>query len=266
MRSLIVLIIGLVIIFVSLFISNKDVSSTMLKISLGFIIGSFIDFLIYLIENRKDWKLFKTRILKRNEPIRATVAYLFRIEVNGKYALIKRHKKDREGYQPIGGAFKYFKEENRVLFDRLGIEPCNYVKRDEYTEDDLRIIINKRKNLLSFTKWFQVRKDREIDPWREFYEELVMSGLLSQKIFPHVKYAFIASHKEIESPSPVFPIDEFRYAEIYELRPDNDFQKEEIKNLEAHDDIIFATPNEIRRGSTEDGKTILPHTYKILPK
>ena len=69
-------------------------------------------FLVFLIENRKHWHLFKTKIFNASKPVRVTVAYLFRIEVNGKYILIKRHKKDRVGFQPIGGAFKYFKEEN----------------------------------------------------------------------------------------------------------------------------------------------------------
>src|SRR5690606_9849485 len=119
------------------------------------------------------WKLLMSKVIKRNQPVRVTVAYLFRIEVNGKYALIKRHKKDNQGYQPIGGAFKYLREESRELFDKLGIEPCNAVPRDEDTEHDLRINISKRKNLLEFLKWFESRKDREIDPRREFIEELI---------------------------------------------------------------------------------------------
>lgn len=266
MRSKIVFLIGLVGVVISIFLTNNEISSSLFKISLGFIIGALVDFIIFLIENKKNWNLFKTKLLKRNKPIRATVAYLFRIEVNGKYVLIKRHKNDRVGYQPIGGAYKYFKEENRELFNDLGIEPCNHVKRDVDTKDDLRIRINKRKKLLKFLKWFQSRKNREVDPWREFYEELVKPGLLSEENFRHVKYAYIGNHKEIESPSPVFPIDEFRYADIFELRPDTDAQRNAIEALENKEDIIFATPDEIRKGSTEDGKTILPHTFKILPQ
>jgi hypothetical protein len=266
MRGLIVFFIGISGVISSLFVGNDNVRATIFKISLGFIIGSFIDFVIYLLENLKDWKLFKTKVLKRNKPIRATVAYLFRIEVNGKYVLIKRHKKDRVGYQPIGGAYKYFKEENREFFNGLGIEPCNFVERDCDTKDDLRIRINKRKELLNFLRWFESRKNREVDPWREFYEELVKPGLLSEENFRHVKYAYIGSHKEIESPSPAFPIDEFRYADIFELRPDTDAQKDAIDALENENDIIFVTPDEIRKGATVDGKTILPHTFKILPQ
>lgn len=222
---------GIIGIIISIFLHDGDVKGTLFKIALGFVTGAVVEFIVFLVENKKHWILFKTKIIKRNKPIRATVAYLFRIEVNGKYILIKRHKKDRPGYQPIGGAFKYFKEENRELFDKLGIEPCNHVPRDSDTKDDLRIRINKRKNLIEFLKWFESRKNREVDPWREFYEELVEPGLLSAEIFKHVKYVYIGNHKEIQSPSPVFPIDEFRYAEIYELRPDTDEQKREIESL-----------------------------------
>ncbi|MCB0485825.1 MAG: hypothetical protein KDC47_06490 [Flavobacteriaceae bacterium] len=266
MKGKVSLVIGLLGFIVSVFVNESDIKSTVFKVSLGFVLGAIIDFIVFMIENRKNLKLFKTKFIKWNKPIRVTVAYLFRIEVNGRYALIKRHKKDRIGYQPIGGAYKYFKEENRELFNELGIEPCNYVKRDSVTKDDLRIRINKRKNLIKFLKWFESRKNREVDPWREFYEELVYPGLLPPEKFSHVKYAFIGSHKEIESPSPVFPIDEFRYADIYELRPDSDAQKQAIEDLINSQEIIFATPNEIRNGATEDGKTILPHTFKILPK
>ena len=104
------------------------------------------------------------------------------------------------------------------------------------------------------------------DATREFYEELVEPGLLPIELFKHVKYVYIGSHKELVPPSPGFPIDQFRYAEIYELRPDSDEQKEAIENLIYENEITFATPDEIRSGSNSDGLTILPHTFKILPR
>lgn len=267
MKGKVSFIIGLIGFAVCLFLNEDELRSTIFKISLGFVISGLIEFIVFVIENRKRWNLFKTKIFKSSKPVRVTVAYLFRIEVNGKYVLIKRHKKDRVGYQPVGGAFKFFKEENRELFDKLGIEPCDHVPPDEDTEYDLRIRINKRKNLIEFLKWFESRKNREIDPWREFYEELIAPGLLPSEPFRHVKYVFIGKHTEGILPSPVFPIDEFRYAEIYELRPETDVQKTAIANLlNKQGEIIFASPDEIRKGSSFNGETILPHTFKILPK
>ncbi|OCX54176.1 hypothetical protein BEL04_07890 [Mucilaginibacter sp. PPCGB 2223] len=260
-------IIGIAGFIACIFIKAADVKSTIFKIALGFVLGGAIDLIVFLVENKKHWNLLKTKIFNPNQPVRVTVAYLFRIEVNGRYVLIKRHKNDRVGYQPIGGAFKYFKEENRELFDKLGIEPCDHVPRDEKTDHDLRIRLKKRKNLIDFLKWFESRKNREMDPWREFYEELVEPGLLQEDIFKHVKYVFICKHTEGVLKSPVYPIDELRYAEIYELRPETDAQKKAIADLISHNEqIVFASPDEIRKGATNDGRTILPHTFKILPK
>ncbi len=260
------LILGVFGLLCCLFIKDVEAKSTLFKLALGFVAAGIIEFIVFLYENRKKWNLFITKIYKSRQPVRVTIAYLFRIEVNGEYVLIKRHKKDKIGYQPVGGAFKYFKEENRELFDKLGIEPCNHVPRDVDTEHDLRVIVRKRKNLMEFLKWFEKRTDREMDPWREFYEELIEPNLLPAEAFRHIKYAYIGKHEEGILPSPVFPTDEYRYAEIYELRPETDAQRNAIAALKQRsEEILFATPDEIRKGS-KNGQVILPHTFKILPK
>src|SRR5665647_3925214 len=125
-KGLISLVIGIIGIIVSIFLKNNEVSSNLLKISIGWISASFIEICVNLYEHRKRIKvIICTWILKPNKPLRITTAYLFRIEMNGKFLLIKRHKKDRPGYQPVGGTFKYLKDENRELFDNLSIEPCH---------------------------------------------------------------------------------------------------------------------------------------------
>src|SRR5690606_30289636 len=102
---------------------------------------------------------------------------------------------------------------------------------------------------------------------REFIEELITPGHLDLKDFMHVKFTFINKHWEGILKSPVYAGDEFRYAEIYEIRPETDVQKKALANLsQAKDEIIFVTPDEIRNGRTQDGVAILPHTFKILPK
>ncbi len=250
-----------------IFLKVAEPRGTVFKISLGFVIGGFVEFITFLVENRKQWNILKTLVFKSKQPVRVTVAYLFRIEINGQYVLIKRHKKDNPGFQPVGGAYKYLKEENRDMFDKLGIEPCNRVPRDEDTEHDLRIIIKRRKNLLAFLKWFESRKNREIDPCREFHEELVASGFLPEESFKHIKYVYIGKHVEGVLKSPVYPEDELRYADIFELRFETDLQKQAILQLRAiPDQILFATPEEIRKKASHKGDVILPHTFKILPK
>ncbi len=248
------------------FLSSGDVQSTIFKVALGLVIASAIELIVFIYENKKRWKLLVTKIWKYNKPVRVTVAYLFRIEDNGKYMLIKRHKKDFVGFQPVGGAYKYFKEENRELFDSLGITPCNNVPRDNDTENDLRIIVNKRKKLVEFFKWFNSRKNREIDPWREFCEELIEPGLLPAEHFRHIKYAYICEHQEGILKTDDYPIDQFRHADIFELRLETDAQKKAIKDLITNESIAFVTAEEIKKGATNSGVRILPHTFKILPK
>lgn len=249
-----------------LFLSSGDVQSTIFKVALGLVIASAIELIVFIYENKKKWKLLVTKIWKCNKPVRVTVAYLFRIEDNGKYMLIKRHKKDFVGFQPVGGAYKYFKEENRELFDSLGITPCNNVPRDNDTENDLRIIVNKSKKLVEFFKWFNSRKNREIDPWREFFEELIEPGLLPAEHFRHIKYAYICEHQEGILKTDDYPIDQFRHADIFELRLETDAQKKAIKDLITNESIAFVTAEEIKKGATNSGVRILPHTFKILPK
>lgn len=92
-------------------------------------------------------------------------------------------------------------------------------------------------------------------------------GLLPIEHFKHIKYVFIDKHEEGVIPSLAFPIDEYRYAEIYEFKPETDAQRKALSDLIKHQaEIIFAQPDEIRKGRTDSGKPILPHTFKILPK
>ena len=49
---------------------------------------------------------------------------------------------------------------------------------------------------MEFFKWFDSRENREIDPWREFCEELVEPGILPAEIFRHIKYAYVGKHQE----------------------------------------------------------------------
>ncbi len=265
-KGLISLIIGIIGILVSLFLKNLQVSDTLLKISIGLLMASFIEICVNLYDHRKRLKIIIcTWIRKPNKPIRITTAYLFRIEINGKFLLIRRHKKDRQGYQPVGGTFKYLKDENRELFDNLDLEPCSLVPRDEDTENDLRLIMRKRKKLFKYLRWFEERKNRELDPWREFYEELIDSNLIPFSFFQYIQYSLIKKTEELVIPSPAYPVDEFRYAEIYELKFENDFQKQAFVDLDKTDAVVFVTPDEIRKGSTDKGLAILPHSIKILP-
>ncbi len=47
---------------------------------------------------------------------------------------------------------------------------------------------------------------------------------------------------------------------------ETDAQKKAIKDLITNESIAFVTAEEIKKGATNSGVRILPHTFKILPK
>lgn len=197
------------------------------------------------------------------KPIRITVAYLFRIELDGQYLLL-RNKRNIHGYQPIGGVYKYLKSENSKFFDEIGLRPDTKLPRDSIGEDDLRMNMSKRSKLLKFLNWFNEKENRELSPWREFYEELVESNLLDHKVFPHIQYRFIKQHTEFKY-SKDHEIMEFKIADIYELQFINETQKKAIRELmnSNNDEILVATANEIEKRK-KGSKQILEHTYKTI--
>jgi len=81
MKGKVSFIIGLIGFSVCFFLKEDEPRNTIFKISLGFVLGGVIDFVVFIIENKKHWGVLKTLIIKRNQPVRVTVAYLFRIEV-----------------------------------------------------------------------------------------------------------------------------------------------------------------------------------------
>lgn len=116
---------------------------------------------------------------------------------------------------------------------------------DAQSENDLRIII-KAKYLTNFLDWFYSEKDRETSYNREFEEEVINTGILSNKFHSlnATKTKKIIGHVEFSD-----------YHQCYELKPKdiicvqlNEEQKSEIISLmnTKDDRIIFANANEIK--------------------
>lgn len=197
------------------------------------------------------------------KPVRITVAYLFRIRVDANYLLV-RNSRNIDGFQPVGGVYKYLHTETAKFFDKIGLIPDNNIKRDEVGEYDLRMKLLKRNRLLSFIRWFDKQEGREMDPWREFQEELVKTGIISHANFPHIQYRKVDQITEYAF-SKHHKIMELKIAEIYELQFTNDDQKREIRQLmcTGHEDILVATDEDIIN-MQKDEFTILEHTKKII--
>ncbi len=247
------------------FPDDTDTRGVFYKLAGGLAIAVFIHIVGWIIQNWKllwywmrinlPWSFYK--------PIRVTVAYLFRIEVDGQYLLVKNQRKI-PGYQPPGGVYKYLRRENADLFDELGLIPDNKIPRDLIIENDLRLHMKSRRKLLRFIRWFDKKKWREVDPWREFYEELVKSEILSHKNFPHIQYRYVKQHSEIKF-SIHHQILEYKIADIYELLFSSEAQKNELRGLlsSSSREFIFATAEEINN-MQKGQNSITEHTYKII--
>lgn len=148
----------------------------------------------------------------------------------------------------------------------MSIVTDTHIPNDDVNEYDLRLKMNKRKNIRKFLKWFFSNKEREFDPWREFYEELVESQILPASVFKYIHYDLVGQHFEPIHFDTRFNIDTFKYADIYTPKFVTDEQKEEVRKLLSVNspEFIWATEQEILNKTTDDGKRIADHTFKIF--
>lgn len=99
-------------------------------------------------------------------PLRVSCGSMCRFHVEDKFLLILNRNRRKKGiYQlsPIGGAIAF---DDETILKRFGM-------RLEKTDvNDLRFYTN-TEHIDDFREWFYRREGREIDPFREIYEELV---------------------------------------------------------------------------------------------
>lgn len=257
MKKVIIASIALLILIILILIIDKN----------NILVGIFINFVTaltgYIIaiitENYGDIKMSISCYFQyKNEDIRISISYLYRIKVEGKYLLVKS-KRIKEQYQPVGGVYKKYETANKYL-DKLGIKDDNGFYFDKDNEDDLRLMVPS-KNLNKFIKWFDSREDRELDPTREFREELVNEDVISNDIFQYFKYRFIRQIKNPIKYSEHFACNEILISNIYELLP-NELQLSQLKKLLTKKNTYYKwfTCNEIDRlGHTVDEE------YRISP-
>ena len=217
-----------------------SIVSSIVSILLGIFIQDFFNILNTQGQGIKIW--FQSKVRFREKVIRLSFAYLFRIEVDGKYLLVRGHRM-RDRYQPIGGVYKYYPEAKPFL---NSISYANDVKMGNSDEtDDLRIRI-KGKHLMDFYQWFLSMKDREYDPKREFYEELIATKLLPEEKFRHIKYRKIRCHNIGITWSRYNNIHEVVYADIFDVTL-NEKQKEFIRKAveDNPEDLVLVTLEEL---------------------
>lgn len=184
--------------------------------------------LTYFYANRKKLKMIaQCSTSYRNQEIRVSLSYLYRIKCKDKYLLVK-NRKIAEQFQPVGGVYKSFNTVSKY-FNELGVHQYTGFNYEEEFKNDLRVKVPS-KNLNKFLKWFYSRQDRELDPIREFYEELIVPGYLSKDAFSYFDYRFIKQEVTPIKYSKHYNCNELLVYNIYELLP-TEIQVKELESL-----------------------------------
>lgn len=228
-------------------------------------IGVISSFITAIFINRKNFKLYVlSHTIYYKKYIRASLSYLYKIKCNDKYLLVKNRKIEGQ-YQPVGGVYKYF-ESARQNLNKLEVIDCSGFAYEDNFKNDLRIKVP-GKSLMKFLKWFESREDRELDPIREFYEELIAKNILNKDTFAYFDYRFVKQERTPIHYSQHYKTDEIIIYTIYELIP-NPKQEEELKKIIAIESDYYKwfTCSEIEQlGHTEQGDfRIGEHSKYIL--
>lgn len=209
--------------------------------------------LTYIYTNRKKLKVIILCNTKyRNQDIRVSLSYLYKIKCKDKYLLVK-NRKFAEQYQPVGGVYKYY---NTAFdkFNKFGVVEYNGFNHEKEYDNDLRVKVPS-KNLTKFIDWFRSREDRELDPVREFYEELIAPGYLPKDKFAYFNYRFLKEKVTPIKYSMHFKCNEILIYNIYELLPTEEQKIELEKLMSKHNDYYkWFDIDEIESlGHTKDG-------------
>lgn len=212
-------------------------------------------------------RLLRGNILKKNDFVRISFAYLFRIKINNKYLLVKSTRGTQK-FQPIGGAYKFNNDEQIYLSNHFAVVNDDNIPLDTTSKNDYRLRVPV-KYLKKFVKRFDKTRDRENidDLGREFKEELDLSNMND---FSSIKYRYCGRHFTNIEFSKYFKCYEILLADIVELLPSDEQVKELQRLVDAEqDNYIFATAEEINSCGVKAGthnlfENIADHSFKIL--
>lgn len=269
------MIVGIAIGIMGLFeMNNWPVGSSLANLAAGAMLPYLLTSIIDLLDN-KNWKtsqrkLKRANILRMQDKVRVSFAYLFRIKVDGKYFLV-RNSRGTGKWQPVGGVYKFKSNEAQYLKVKYFVEDDSYIPVDESSRSDYRLQLQ-NKYLRKFIRRFNKTQNHEMldDLSREFKEELFDTGLLDQTNFGILKYTYCGRHMTELKYSEHFQCYELLLADIVEVKLNNQ-QEDKFRQLALKhaDKCYLATPNEVKArgvisGSDNLQEIIGDHTSKIL--
>lgn len=243
---------------------SAKIASFVLSVIAGLVSGWLIWIFKYIFE---EWKNICIAIYSKllwNTEIRVSISYLFQIKADNKYLLIKGSRIDQ--YQPVGGVFKMldsFKEAKR----NFELKDDDNLPIDETSKDDLRVRV-KGKNLIKLLHWFYTRKNREVGVHREFYEEMIKTGILPEESLRTFNPEYCTTINTPIRDSVHFNCKEILIYEIYELTLNGKEEHEVITYVKANPDkAVLTKSSDIQKECIElDGvsKKIGEHAKHIL--
>ncbi|OPC06978.1 hypothetical protein BAS09_18245 [Elizabethkingia ursingii] len=191
-------------------------------------------------ENRNFLKLYwKTRIGKyKNKEIRFSMSGLYKIQIpnTNKYLLVFNRRIENQ-LQPVGGAYKRYGDDSK--FNKWGYKPDNSrngLGTDEKSSTDLRFMIN-GKSCLDVLTWYDTNQERELDPRREFTEELLNTEILDSKVFQQIHHKYIRRFSKNLVWSDHFSCYEILVYDVFELLPTEDQKHALIELAKQKNDL-----------------------------
>lgn len=175
-------------------------------------------------ENRNLLSFYtKTKFGKyKDKYIRISLSGLYKIQIpeSNKYLLVLNRRIENQ-LQPVGGVYKRFGDDS--LFNKWGYKPDNSrngLDVDKLSNHDLRFMV-KGKYVVEVLNWFESQKEREVDPKREFNEELLDTKILSQELFSHFNHKHVRRYSTDIQWSDSFGCYEILVYDVFELLPDD---------------------------------------------
>lgn len=227
-------------------------SATWFAITSGTAVGFAVPLVDAAVVNARWLRIATYAVRSWRKSVRISAAYLFQIKVDNEYLLIMG--KRFEQYQPVGGVYKAHTSFSAIR-QSMNILDDNLLTPDAVSESDLRVRVCGR-NLYQFVQWFESERNRETDCWREFYEELVVTKILPESTFRHIKYDRVRRRYSNLRYSNWAQSKELLIADIVELIP-NEEQLASLRTLKLTADkrILWAKEAQIRRLGAIDEAT-----------
>ncbi|MBV1818120.1 hypothetical protein [Clostridium cochlearium] len=170
-----------------------------------------------MVANYKNIILWLKGIMFWNKDIRFSISYLYRIKIDNKYLLIKGNRIDQ--YQPVGGVYKYYES----FSDKINkYEIRSESNKNFYENSDLRFITN-GKHISGIIKWLNGGENREVNVYREFYEEIVAPGFLPEEVMKNLEVEFLKQIPPKMKYSTHFEMQEILIFNIFEARMSEDY-------------------------------------------